>query len=130
MNTLTLFRNLDRDLTRPFWFKDLNDYYSDKQEKSPDFNSESQWDEAAKTWTLTIEATGVTKENLKIDIRENQLVVHAEKTKGISKGKFERIFTLPKMTDIEKIEATFEDGILTVKLPQSEKRVLKSIEIK
>ena len=130
MNTLTLFRNLDRDLTRPFWFKDLNDYYSDKQEKSPDFNSESQWDVAAKTWTLTIEATGVTKENLKIDIRENQLVVHAEKTKGISKGKFERIFTLPKMTDIEKIEATFEDGILTVKLPQSEKRVLKSIEIK
>jgi HSP20 family protein len=130
MNALTLFRNLDRDLARPFWFNDVDDFYPEKQRNSPDFNSESHWDDTTKNWILTLEAIGVSKENLKIDVRENQLVIEAEKTKGISKGKFERIFSLPKMTDIEKIEATFEDGVLTVKLPQSEKRILKTIAIK
>lgn len=130
MSALTLLRNFDRDFSRPFWMSDLAPFYSERKEGLPEFKSDSAWDDESKTWTLTIEASGVVKENLKLDIKENHLVVQAEKTKGITKGKLEQAFVLPKNTDIEKIEALFEDGILTVKLPQTEKRVLKSIEIK
>lgn len=130
MSALTLLRNFDREFARPFWLSDLTPYYPERKETLPEFNSDSAWDDGSKTWTLTIEASGVTKENLKLDIKENHLVIQAEKTKGINKGKLEQAFVLPKNTDIEKIEAAYEDGILTVKLPQTEKRVLKSIEIK
>lgn len=130
MSALTLFRNFDREFARPFWMSELTPYFTENKEQRPVFNSDSAWDEEKKTWTLTVEASGVTKENLKVDIKENHLVIHAEKTKGIGQGQFEQTFVLPKNTDIEKIEALFEDGILTVTLPQTEKRVLKTIEIK
>lgn len=130
MSALTLLRNFDREFARPFWMSDLTPYYQERKEQLLEFNSDSAWDDEKKTWILTLEATGVAKENLKLDVKENHLVILAEKTKGITKGKLEQAFVLPKNTDIEKIEALFEDGILTVKLPQTEKRVLKTIEIK
>lgn len=130
MSALTLLRNLDRELTRPFWMTDFRPYYAGQNEPSISFNSDSSWDDEKKTWTLTIEASGVTKENLKVDVKENHLVIQAEKTKGITKGKIEQAFVLPKNTDLEKIEATFEDGILTVSLPQTSTRILKTIEVK
>ena len=130
MSALTLLRNLDREFARPFWMSDLSPYFTENKDTLPDFNSESTWDDENKTWTLTIEASGVAKENLKVDIKENHLVIQAEKTKGINQGKLEQAFVLPKNTDIEKIEAAFEDGILTLKLPQTSTRILKTIAIK
>lgn len=130
MSALTLFRNLDREFAKPFWINELPSFYAERKENLLEFNSESTWDNENKAWILTLEASGVLKENLKLDVKENQLVIQAEKTKGIHKGKYEQAFALPKNTDLEKIEAAFEDGILTVKIPQSEKKILKTIEIK
>lgn len=130
MSALTLLRNFDREFARPFWMSEMAPYYTERKEQLPEFNSDSAWDEENKTWTLTVEASGVVKENLNVGVKENQLVIQAEKTKGITKGKFEQAFELPKNTDLEKIEALFEDGILTVKLPQTSTRILKTIEVK
>ena len=45
---------------------------------------------------------------------------------------FSRSFTLPEMVETDKIEATYEDGILKVSVPKKEIQspTLKTIEIK
>lgn len=93
-------------------------------------NSQILFDEKKSKWNLTLEITGVTKNDLKLDVKEGLLSVSGEKTKGIHLGKFERHFELPQDVDLEKIEAEFTDGVLTVELPLTTQKISKSIEIK
>ncbi|UJR81812.1 Hsp20/alpha crystallin family protein [Sandaracinus amylolyticus] len=45
-------------------------------------------------------------------------------------GAFSRSFKLPRTVDVEKIEATLKDGILTVRLPKRENVKARRIEVK
>lgn len=142
MTALTLFKNLDRDLNRPFWFSTprlhndwgrLTDHFAtlrDDSNSEIEFSYDSRWDDKEGVWMVTVEAPGVKKENIKIDSQNDYLVISAEKTAGFQTGKFEKRFVIPKEVDAEKIEASFEDGILQVKLPTQEKKAAKTISIK
>jgi HSP20 family protein len=44
-------------------------------------------------------------------------------------GKFSRSFVLPRDLDSEKIQARFEDGVLQVSIPKSEKARRRKVEI-
>ena len=44
-------------------------------------------------------------------------------------GKFVRSFTLPSNVDVSKVEAGFDDGVLTVTVPKSEGAKSRRIEI-
>lgn len=44
-------------------------------------------------------------------------------------GRFSRSFVLPREVDQERINASFEDGVLTVSIPKSEKARRRKIEI-
>lgn len=129
MNALALLNNFEREFARPF-FRDawLNDLADARTQNS--FSSLMSYDEKAAAWTLTVELAGVTKDNLKIDTLDNYIQLSGEKTKGLSKGKFEGRYQLPEGIDAEKIEANFEDGILTLTLPMVEKKPAKQITIK
>jgi len=45
-------------------------------------------------------------------------------------GAFERSIHLPAEAQLDKVEATFKDGVLNVELPRSGKSQSKTIEIK
>jgi HSP20 family protein len=45
-------------------------------------------------------------------------------------GRFARSFTLPEDADGNKVAAAFNDGVLKVHLPKSERAKPKSIEVK
>ena len=143
MTALSLFKNLDRELNRPFWFStprvygDLGRHFSDRMTTLNDdsdgeiqFSYDSHWDDKQSVWMVTIEAPGVKKENIKIDSEGDYLLISAEKTAGFQTGKFEKRFMIPKEVDAEKIEAAFDDGVLTVKLPTIEKKTAKTISVK
>ncbi len=130
MNALSLLNNLDREFSRPYmspvWLKDFEDM------DTPQFamSSRMKYNEDGSAWVVTLEAAGVTKENIKIDVKDDLLSVTGEKTKGLELGKFERHFKIPEGIEVEKVEAQFEDGILTVQLPLEAKKAPKSIQIK
>lgn len=109
-----------------FWLKDFD------AEESNDVSLSSQvkFDDTSSAWHLTVEAAGVKKDNLKVDAKQGLLTISGEKTKGLYLGKFERHFKLPEGVDLEKIEAEFENGILTVQLPLESKKAPKAIQIK
>lgn len=90
---------------------------------------------------VNVEVPGIKKEDIKVTIRGNQLVVTGERKFEKEKkdetyhriersyGKFQRIITIPVEVDQSKIKATYENGILSITLPKTEKEKPKEIEI-
>lgn len=91
---------------------------------------------------LKAELPGMTKDDIVIEINENNLVLKGERKfqKDIreenyhrierSYGTFSRSFTLPETVDKEKISASFKEGILEITIPKIEGAKPKQIEIK
>lgn len=83
---------------------------------------------------------GMDEDNVKVSVEENILTISGErKTEKEEKyhriekyyGSFTRSFTLPSSAKIDKIEASFDKGVLTVKIPtETPKSAHKKIEIK
>ena len=83
-------------------------------------------------YLVSVAAPGMKKNDFKINIEGNMLSINCEKEetkeekekkytrKEYSYSSFSRSFTLPEDVLRQKIEATYEDGVLNVKLPKSE----------
>lgn len=138
MNALSLFnRRYNSNFDSAFGRSFFNPLWVDETLEAETANYglssmayQTSYDEKTASWKLTLEAAGVLKENLKVDAKEGHLSITGEKTKGLETGKFERNFKLPEGIDLEKIEAVFEDGVLTVQMPLEAKKAPKAITVK
>jgi len=83
---------------------------------------------------------GVRREDLKIDINENELMVTGRALEGASDkeaflevqfgpGEYVRAVSLSDRVDRERIKATLKDGVLTVFLPRLEKLAPRRIPV-
>jgi HSP20 family protein len=91
--------------------------------------------------TVKAELPGFKREDINVSLHENNLVITGERRcedeqKGREfyrceryYGKFHREISLPSLVDAEKIDAKYRDGVLTVKLPKTEKAKGKQIEV-
>ncbi len=91
---------------------------------------------------ITAEVPGVSREDVKIGIEDHVLTIHGESKREKEEsgkqfhrveryyGSFSRSFTLPDNVDEEKVEAAFNDGLLTLTIPKTEASRPKSIEVK
>lgn len=94
------------------------------------------------TLQFGVELPGLAKENVEITVENNVLTIAGERkfekeAKGESYhrlersyGAFSRSFTLPTGVRTEKIDATFDQGILTIKLPKEEATKPRKISIR
>lgn len=92
--------------------------------------------------TISMDLPGVRPEEVKISLENQVLTIRGEKQQVEEKkderwhryersyGGFERSFTLPSTVDADRIEATTDNGVLTVRLPKSEKARPKEIPIR
>jgi HSP20 family protein len=93
-------------------------------------------------YLLNIELPGVSRNDVKIVVQDNQLTIRGEKKQEKesnnsnyhrverSYGSFQRTFTLPTTVRAEKIEANYNDGVLTITVPKAEEAKAKEIEVK
>ena len=91
---------------------------------------------------IRAELPGVEKKDVKLSVENGVLLISGhreqekeEKGKRYHKierayGNFARSFTVPEAVDAEKVTAELKHGLLTVRLPKSEKARPKSIEVK
>jgi HSP20 family protein len=100
--------------------------------------------ETPETVEVTAELPGMTTADIDLTVQDNYLVLRGEKktehdeTKGNfhrverTYGRFERAVPLPAEVDVEKTNADFKNGVLTVTLPKSKKakEAQKKIAIK
>ncbi len=101
--------------------------------------------ETENAYHLEVDLPGVKKEDIKVDIDEDKLVISGEKKlKNELKednyykvesyyGNFKRSFAIPKEADVENIHAESKDGVLEVVIPKLEQAKLektKRVEVK
>lgn len=91
---------------------------------------------------INAEVPGVKKEDISIDVKNNVLTISGERKdqENIDRddyyrserfyGSFQRSFTLPDNVDAEKVDATYKDGVLEIKIPKTEESARKKIEVK
>ena len=95
---------------------------------------------------LDVELPGYVKEDVDLKIENHNLTIQTSDSfnknladtksdreylvkETYQKQSFKRTFSLPKDVDEEKIEATYTNGVLGIKIPKSQKVLAKSILI-
>ncbi|MEM8963911.1 MAG: Hsp20/alpha crystallin family protein [Acidobacteriota bacterium] len=89
---------------------------------------------------LLIDLPGIGKDGLELTVEENVLRVRAERPfpdadkdsyRRVERryGVFGRTFSLPRNIDQSKVEAHFDNGVLTIELPKAETAKPRRIEI-
>jgi HSP20 family protein len=90
---------------------------------------------------IVAEVPGVTPEDVKISLENNVLTIRGEKKQQAeertervhryerSYGAFERTFVLPSSVDPERIEASYQNGILNVSVPKAERARPREIPV-
>src|SRR5437762_10811997 len=97
--------------------------------------------EDADSIRIMAEIPGVNPEAVKISLENNVLTIHGTKEQVAEErservhryertyGAFERSFTLPATVDANAIQATYENGVLTVTLPKVERAKPRQISV-
>jgi HSP20 family protein len=97
--------------------------------------------ETDKAFVLKADLPGLSEEDVKIEVEDNVLTVsgerkasHEESRQGYyrverSYGAFSRSLTLPEGVDANSINATFDRGVLEVRVPKPEERKPRKVEI-
>ncbi len=130
-------------LNTPF----IDRFFSDLFE--PTYDSDRMWRpivdlaETDESYEIRAEIPGMDKKDIEISFKDNTLVLSGEKKmeKDETKknyhhiermyGKFQRSFSMPNDIQADKIEASYNNGILTVIIPKDiEKTKAKAIAIK
>jgi HSP20 family protein len=98
--------------------------------------------EDEKSYIITAELPGAKREDVHIDLQDDVLTIRGEK-KSEREGKtdhrrwaertygsFSRSFTLPSNALVDRAEASFKDGVLTVTIPKTEESKPRTVTIK
>ena len=90
---------------------------------------------------VQVELPGMRADQVSVDLENNVLTINGEKKESRSEergtyhlserryGKFSRSFVLPRDVDADRIQAGFDQGVLTVSVPKSERARRRRIEI-
>ncbi len=132
-NQIKPFNSLFFDFFDDILFMPINE-----TEKSPNYDII----ENDNNYVINVSLPGVKKENILIDVENNNLILTAERNenndlkynyKRTFFGKYEEIFTLSKDVDKDNITASLSDGILIITIPKKDfekENNKKRIEIK
>ncbi|GGZ23500.1 heat-shock protein Hsp20 [Echinicola pacifica] len=108
------------------------------QQAGPKFIPSVDISEDEKAYELELAVPGIKKEDFKIDLVDGKLTISGERKQKEAKegknyhavqtqyGAFSKSFFLPEDVSPDTIEAVYEEGILKVSLPKTEKKVQKS----
>ena len=96
---------------------------------------------AQKDIVVRVDLPDVKRDDIKVSFENNVLSIEGERkfVSDVSReqyhrlergyGAFRRSFTLPATVDAARVEATYQDGVLTVKLPRREETRPRQIQI-
>ena len=136
---------LDRMFDTSFpWkvLKAVNDFAPSEQKS--DFLPIIDVKSDAKAYSVQAEIPGVQKDEVKVEVHDGMLILSGEKKEEVSEGEgttkhvverrygsFERSMTLPDDADIDNIQASHKNGVLTITIPRTQpKENKKAIDIK
>ena len=86
--------------------------------------------EADGHFLTSMDMPGVNAKDIEITVEDGQLMISAERKKLFDKRgeqtlKYSRNFAIPKNTDVDNIDAHYENGVLTIAFPKLEESKYK-----
>jgi HSP20 family protein len=97
-------------------------------------------EETDDAWLVEAELPGVKREDVDVEVRDSELVISGEvkqrEGRGIlrrrtrARGRFEFRVTLPGGADPEGVDATLDEGVLTVRIPKSDQSRPRRIDVR
>ena len=93
-------------------------------------------------YELTADLPGLTSDDVHIEYKDGRLWISGERQEVVKEegktyhrserrhGKFRRVIALPKDVASDKIEAAYNNGVLSVSVPKAETSMARKIEIK
>lgn len=120
----------------------FNEFFGSETLRNPFLSPATDVHEEDDAFVVKTEIPGMKAEDVKIAVEGDHLVISGEKRREIEKndatyhhsersyGSFERRLTLTKRVDRDKIEASYKDGVLTVRVPKAEEVKPREIAIK
>lgn len=136
--TPSIWREMDR------LQKEMNQLFGEtplSRRAAPAFPSINIW-AAEESALITAEMPGVSKDNLELNVTGDTLTLSGTRNpdelpegaryhrRERSYGEFNRSIQLPYTVDVNKVKATFKNGILKVVLPRIEAEKPKRISVK
>ncbi len=132
--------SLQREMNRMFesFFRDFEDEATGELAWYPSLDVKETNDKVE----VFAELPGMSKDDIKVSIRDNILHLSGEKKREEEEkeanyhrmervyGTFSRTITLPARIEVGKVEAYFKDGVLRLILPKAEEEKPRQIEIK
>lgn len=124
---------------------EINHLFEQTGEESP--NMTSQWPlrvdirEDANSVILQADIPGIEQKDIKVHVEDNKLTLSGERLFEDEQereayhrverayGQFNRTFQLGESTDVEKIQAAYQNGVLTITLPKRDEAKPRSIEV-
>ncbi len=119
----------------------LNNFWNSEDSYTSKFNPNVDIEENDDAFLFHAELPGLSKDNVKISLKDNILSLSGEKESikkdeklnfhriETSYGKFQRSFKLPQNVKQEEIKADFHNGILNISVPKAEETKAREIEI-
>lgn len=131
----------DNSFITPSFFRGMPDF-SDLFGEWPSLSRQSMMNmkETESGYCLSADMPGIPQENIDINISGNMLTIRAENKseEGDEKSEqgftrqyrqFQQSLTLPTSVEAEKIEASYENGVLEIFIPKSAATQSKKIQI-
>ena len=114
------------------WWPNLYEPFRHVRERVADwFSPRSDACRGESAYEINIELPGVNPGNVEISMHDGSLIVrgekHSEKQKSSENyffsereyGSFQRSFRLPPDSDVENIDASFDTGVLAIRIPKA-----------
>jgi len=137
----SLLRSLEDEVDRLFESTFPGSTREAGEPRSPGWTPRIDLIETDEHYGLRADLPGIAKEDVSITVENGQLIIRGERKHETMTededvvrserafGRFHRMLRLPQTVDQNKIEATFEDGVLSVELPKTEASKPKKIDI-
>jgi HSP20 family protein len=93
------------------------------------------YEETDDSYLFRVDMPGIPKENINIQFSGNTVTVRGEREMRTRNGereyrKFLRSFVIPQPVDENRIEASYDNGVLTIAIPKGEESKARSIPVK
>lgn len=139
---LTKWGEFDRPFGR--WMQDMWPWQNFQKEVKEwgSFSPACDVQETNELYIFSFDVPGLKESDIKVEVHDNRLYVTGERRDEFKEetatrrmvecqyGRFERMFTLPKVVNEEGVEAVYADGVLKVVVPKSREAKKRSIEVK
>jgi len=135
MNTLSLWNS---DPLLKTFFGSAGEAWLDQPSYVPPCDIEEHED----FFLLSLDLPGLKKEDIDVSVHEDLLTISGERKQlevkneaGFKKlersqGKFKRVFSLAEKIEVNKIEASYSDGVLQLKIPREKAVKPEKVKIK